>query len=66
MPELVKSSGRHTVSQRFIKKRHYSFGKKGPKWIDLYIPKLVKNVDVVKSISGMKNIHGQEKKLEKM
>lgn len=51
---------------KIYKKRHYSFGKKGPKWIDLYIPKLVKNVEVVKSISEMKNIHGQEKKLEKM
>lgn len=27
---------------KIYKKRHYSFGKKGPKWIDLYIPKLVK------------------------
>ena len=51
---------------KIYKKRHHSFGKKGPKWIDLYIPKLVKNVDVVKSISEIKNIHGQEKKLEKM
>ena len=62
----MKSSGRHTVSQRFVKKGIILLEKKGPKWIDLYIPKLVKNVDVVKSISEMKNIHGQEKKLEKM